>query len=185
MPSHDVRGGVLEQGLRRLVHVPISPIRPDQAHGLRAAVHRAAEALLGVRAAAVSRPALEAAGAATWEAALAYLYRHGFGRAMGEATDPDEAKSKATAILGMDIKGHTVHRVLVTQASDIAEEYYASFTLDRAAKQHLLMLSAQGGVEIEEVAATRPDARAMIRVDAIDGARRIGGRVGKRFGHTS
>ena len=58
----------------------------------------------------------------------------------------------------MDIKGHTVEVVWIEKASDIAEEYYASFTLDRAAKLHLGMLSAQGGVEIEQVAEENPDA---------------------------
>ena len=72
------------------------------------------------------------------------------------ANDADEVRTHAGNILGMDIKGHTVERVWVERASDIDEEYYASFTLDRAAKQHLLMLSAQGGVDIEEVAATEP-----------------------------
>ena len=62
----------------------------------------------------------------------------------------------------MDIKGHVVEVVWIEQASDIAEEYYASFTLDRAAKQHLGMLSAQGGVEIEQVAEENPDAIAKI-----------------------
>ena len=69
----------------------------------------------------------------------------------------------------MDIKGHTVERVWVERASDIDEEYYASFTLDRAAKQHLLMLSAQGGVDIEEVAATDPDAIVKLHIDPVDG----------------
>jgi succinyl-CoA synthetase beta subunit len=78
-------------------------------------------------------------------------------------------RTHAAAILGMDIKGHVVRRVWVEHASDIAEEYYASFTLDRAAKQHLLMLSAQGGVEIEEVAARDPDAIVRLHIDPVDG----------------
>ena len=65
------------------------------------------------------------------------------------ANDADEVRTHAGNILGMDIKGHVVKRVWVEHASDIAEEYYACFTLDRSAKKHLLMLSAQGGVEIE------------------------------------
>src|SRR5262245_44081146 len=69
----------------------------------------------------------------------------------------------------MDIKGHTVHVLWIELASDIAEEYYASFTLDRSAKKHLGMLSAQGGVEIEAVAAEDPDAIAKIWVDPVDG----------------
>ena len=72
-------------------------------------------------------------------------------------------------ILGMDIKGHTVHKVLVEQASDIAEEYYASFLLDRANRTFLSMGSREGGVEIEEVAATKPEALARIPVDALKG----------------
>jgi succinyl-CoA synthetase beta subunit len=85
------------------------------------------------------------------------------------ANNADEVRLQAAAILGMDIKGHVVRRVWVEQASDIAEEYYASFTLDRAAKQHLLMLSAQGGVEIEEVAARDPGAIVRLHVDPVDG----------------
>jgi succinyl-CoA synthetase beta subunit len=85
------------------------------------------------------------------------------------AVDADECRRHAQAILGMDIKGHVVGLVWVEQASDIAREYYASFTLDRSAKAHLGMLSAQGGVEIEEVAATNPDAIARIHLDPVDG----------------
>lgn len=85
------------------------------------------------------------------------------------AKDPADAEAKADAILGMDIKGHTVHRVLVTEATDIAEEYYVSFLLDRANRAFLAMASVEGGVDIEEVAATNPDALAKIRVDALDG----------------
>lgn len=85
------------------------------------------------------------------------------------ATDPDEAANHAKNILGMDIKGHTVHRVLVTEAAEIADEYYVSFLLDRAERAFLAMASVEGGVEIEEVAATNPEALAKIRVDAIEG----------------
>jgi succinyl-CoA synthetase beta subunit len=85
------------------------------------------------------------------------------------ANDADEARQAAEAILGMDIKGHTVHLVWVEHASDIAKEYYASFTLDRPAKLHLGMLSAAGGVEIEEVAATNPEAIARLHVNPVDG----------------
>ncbi len=69
----------------------------------------------------------------------------------------------------MDIKGHVVKVVWIEVASDIAEEYYASFTLDRSAKKHLGMLSAEGGVEIEAVAETNPDAIAKIWIDPVDG----------------
>jgi succinyl-CoA synthetase beta subunit len=85
------------------------------------------------------------------------------------AENADEVRHHAGNILGMDIKGHTVEVLWIERASDIAEEYYASFTLDRAAKLHLGMLSAQGGVEIEQVAADTPDAIARIHVDPVDG----------------
>src|SRR3954447_25657891 len=85
------------------------------------------------------------------------------------AADTDEVREHATNIIGMDIKGHTVEVVWIEKASDIAEEYYASFTLDRAAKKHLGMLSAQGGVEIEAVAEKDPDAIAKVWVDPVDG----------------
>ena len=85
------------------------------------------------------------------------------------ADTPDDAQAKAEAILGMDIKGHTVHRVLVTEASDIAEEYYVSFLLDRTNRAFLAMASVAGGVDIEEVAATRPDDLAKVPVDALKG----------------
>ena len=85
------------------------------------------------------------------------------------ADNADEVRTHATNILGMDIKGHTVNVVWIEVASDIAEEYYASFTLDRAAKKHLGMLSAQGGIEIETVAEENPDAIAKIWIDPVDG----------------
>ncbi len=85
------------------------------------------------------------------------------------ASNVDEVRLHAGNILGMDIKGHVVKRVWIERASDIAEEYYASFTLDRAAKQHLLMLSAQGGVDIEEVAAKDPSAIVKLHVNPIEG----------------
>ncbi|MGQ0433165.1 MAG: ADP-forming succinate--CoA ligase subunit beta [Microthrixaceae bacterium] len=85
------------------------------------------------------------------------------------ANDAAETRTHASAILGMDIKGHTVEVVWIELASDISEEYYASFTLDRSAKKHLGMLSAQGGVEIEAVAESDPDAIAKIWIDPVDG----------------
>jgi succinyl-CoA synthetase beta subunit len=85
------------------------------------------------------------------------------------ATTPEEAKEKAAAILGMDIKGHTVHRVLVAEASDIAEEYYFSFLLDRSNRTFLAMASAEGGMEIEQLAVERPEALAKVPIDAIAG----------------
>jgi succinyl-CoA synthetase beta subunit len=85
------------------------------------------------------------------------------------AADADEVRLHAGNILGMDIKGHVVKRVWVEHASDISEEYYASFTLDRSVKKHLLMLSAQGGVEIEEVAAKDPAAIVRLHIDPVAG----------------
>jgi succinyl-CoA synthetase beta subunit len=85
------------------------------------------------------------------------------------ASSADEVRTHAGAILGMDIKGHTVRRLWVERASDIAKEYYASFTLDRAAKLHLAMVSSKGGVEIEQVAEEDPGAIARLHVDPIDG----------------
>ncbi|MFM1965528.1 MAG: Succinyl-CoA ligase [ADP-forming] subunit beta [Actinomycetota bacterium] len=85
------------------------------------------------------------------------------------AATPEEAQARAQDILGLDIKGHVVRRVLVTEATDIAEEYYVSFLLDRANRAFLAMASVEGGVDIEEVAATRPEALALVRIDAIDG----------------
>ena len=85
------------------------------------------------------------------------------------ADDAAEVRKHAENILGMDIKGHTVHVLWIEVASDIAEEYYASFTLDRSAKKHLGMLSAEGGVEIEAVAESNPDAIAKIWIDPVEG----------------
>ena len=85
------------------------------------------------------------------------------------ANNADEVRLHSKNILGMDIKGHIVKRVWVEHASDIAEEYYASFTLDRSAKRHLLMLSAQGGVEIEHVAVVDPTAIVKLHVNPVEG----------------
>jgi succinyl-CoA synthetase beta subunit len=85
------------------------------------------------------------------------------------AKDADECRGHAEYILGMDIKGHVVRLCWIEKPVDIAQEYYASFTLDRSAKQHLGMLSAQGGMDIEQVAADTPDAVARIHVDPVDG----------------
>ncbi|MEU7784269.1 MULTISPECIES: ADP-forming succinate--CoA ligase subunit beta [unclassified Amycolatopsis] len=85
------------------------------------------------------------------------------------AQTPDEAKEKAEAILGLDIKGHITRRVLVAEASDIASEYYFSFLLDRANRTFLAMASSEGGMEIEQLAVERPEALAKIPVDSIAG----------------
>jgi succinyl-CoA synthetase beta subunit len=81
------------------------------------------------------------------------------------AENADEARLHAGNILGLDIKGHVVRRLWVEHASDIAKEYYASFTLDRAAKKYLAMVSARGGVEIEAVADEDPEAIARLDID--------------------
>jgi succinyl-CoA synthetase beta subunit len=85
------------------------------------------------------------------------------------ANDTAEARTHASNILGMDIKGHVVHVLWIEKASDIEQEYYASFTLDRSAKKYLGMLSSRGGIDIEQVAAEEPDAIARIHVDPVDG----------------
>jgi succinyl-CoA synthetase beta subunit len=101
----------------------------------------------------------------------AQVHTGGRGKAGGVklAANADEAREHASNILGLDIKGHIVKTIWVEKASDIAEEYYASFTLDRSAKKYLGMLSAQGGVEIETVAEENPDAIARIHVNPADG----------------
>ena len=101
----------------------------------------------------------------------AQVHTGGRGKAGGVrlAANLDEARACAQAILGLDISGHTVKRLLIEKASDIAAEYYASFTLDRSARRHLGMLSAQGGVEIEAVAEADPDAIARIWIDPVEG----------------
>jgi succinyl-CoA synthetase beta subunit len=85
------------------------------------------------------------------------------------ADDAADAKVKAEGILGLDIKGHIVRRVLVTPASDIAEEYYFSFLLDRTNRTFLAMASAEGGMEIEQLAVERPDALAKVPVNPLEG----------------
>jgi succinyl-CoA synthetase beta subunit len=85
------------------------------------------------------------------------------------ASDPADAVEKAGQILGMDIKGHTVHKVMLAPTAEIAEEYYVSFLLDRTNRTFLAMASVEGGMDIEEVAATKPEALAKIPVDAVEG----------------
>ncbi|MGO2772191.1 MAG: ADP-forming succinate--CoA ligase subunit beta [Brachybacterium tyrofermentans] len=81
------------------------------------------------------------------------------------AKSPEEAEQKASEILGMDIKGHTVHRVMVAAGADIAEEFYFSLLLDRANRNYLAMCSVEGGMEIEQLAVERPEALARVAVD--------------------
>ena len=85
------------------------------------------------------------------------------------ASNPEEVRAYASNILGMDIKGHIVRRLWIERASDIAREYYASFTLDRGARKHLGMVSSRGGVDIEQVAAEEPSAIARLHVDPVKG----------------
>ena len=85
------------------------------------------------------------------------------------AADADEAVARATDILGMDIKGHTVHKVMITETADIVEEYYFSYLLDRANRTFLCIASTAGGMEIEEVAHTAPEKVAKIAIDANKG----------------
>jgi succinyl-CoA synthetase beta subunit len=82
------------------------------------------------------------------------------------AEDPETARARAQDILGLDIKGHITHRVMVAQASDIAAEYYFSYLLDRSNRTFLAMASVEGGMEIEEIAVTKPEALARIPIDA-------------------
>jgi succinyl-CoA synthetase beta subunit len=85
------------------------------------------------------------------------------------AEDPGDAAQKAEEIIGLDINGHVVEKVWVERASDIAKEYYLSITFDRGAKRPLFMFTTQGGVEIEDVAASNPDALVRLHVDPLEG----------------
>jgi succinyl-CoA synthetase beta subunit len=85
------------------------------------------------------------------------------------ADGPDEAHARASEILGLDIRGHVVRKLWIERASGIAKEYYLSVTFDRGAKKPLLMLTKEGGVEIEQVAAESPDALARLHVDPLAG----------------
>jgi succinyl-CoA synthetase beta subunit len=85
------------------------------------------------------------------------------------ADDPADAEHKAEEILGLDINGHVVRTLWIEQASDIAKEYYLSVTFDRGVKEALFMLTTEGGVEIEEVAAQKPEAIARLHVNPLEG----------------
>ncbi|WP_062467014.1 ADP-forming succinate--CoA ligase subunit beta [Demequina maris] len=85
------------------------------------------------------------------------------------AKTPEEAEAHAEAILGMDIKGHTVHKVMIAAGAAIAEEFYFSVLLDRAERRYLAMCSVEGGMEIEQLAVERPDALAKVAVDPLVG----------------
>jgi succinyl-CoA synthetase beta subunit len=85
------------------------------------------------------------------------------------AASPDEAEARAREILGLDIRGHVVRKLWVERASEIAKEYYLSVTFDRGEKKPLFMLTTEGGVEIEQVAAEKPDALVRLHVDPLEG----------------
>jgi succinyl-CoA synthetase beta subunit len=85
------------------------------------------------------------------------------------AETPDEAEARARDILGMDIRGHVVRKLWIERASEIEREYYLSITFDRGAKKPLLMFTTQGGIDIEEVATSHPEALARIHVDPLEG----------------
>ena len=85
------------------------------------------------------------------------------------ADDPEEAERKADEILGLDINGHVVRKLLIERASEISKEYYLSVTFDRGVKEALFMLTTEGGVEIEEVAAKNPEALARLHVNPLEG----------------
>ena len=85
------------------------------------------------------------------------------------ADSPDDAEAKAREILGLDIRGHVVRRLWVERASEIAKEYYLSVTFDRGEKKPLFMLTTEGGIDIEEVAAEKPEALARLHVDPLAG----------------
>jgi succinyl-CoA synthetase beta subunit len=130
-------------------------------------------------------PVLDAGVAETAEEARAVAERLGGGRVVVKAQvktggrgkaggvklahSPQEAEDRARDILGMDIKGHTVHRVMIADAAAIEDEYYVSFLLDRANRTYLAMASREGGVEIEQLAVEKPEALARIPVDALAG----------------
>ena len=98
------------------------------------------------------------------------------------ADNPEDAKARAQDILGLDIKGHITHKVMVAQASDIAEEYYFSYLLDRSNRTFLAMASKEGGMEIEQLAVERPEALARIPIDASEGVDEAKARRDRRRG---
>jgi succinyl-CoA synthetase beta subunit len=131
------------------------------------------------------RPATSAAEAADAADSLGYpvvikaqVLIGGRGKAGGIklAKDRTEAEEAANAILGMDIRGHTVHELYVEKASDIAEEYYAAILFDRTARRPLCMLSRMGGMDVEEIAARDPDAIVKVWVDPLVGFQDFHGR---------
>src|SRR5438046_3658616 len=118
---------------------------------------------------AEARTAAEELGGAV--VVKAQVLTGGRGKAGGVklADDPGDAERKARDILGLDIRGHVVTKVWIERASEIAAEHYLSVTLDRGEKKPLLMFTTEGGVEIEQVAAEKPDALARLHVDPLEG----------------
>jgi len=116
-----------------------------------------------------ARKAAEEIGSAVVVKAQVLVGGRGKAGGIKLAAGPDEAAACAGEILGMDIRGHTVRRVWIENASDIAREYYFSITFDRGAKRPLFMLTTEGGVDIEEVAAKNPGALARLHVDPLTG----------------
>ncbi|MBA2475351.1 MAG: ADP-forming succinate--CoA ligase subunit beta [Actinobacteria bacterium] len=92
------------------------------------------------------------------------------------AASPEEAEARAREILGLDIRGHVVRRLWIERASEIAKEYYLSIAFDRGEKKPLLMLTTEGGVDIEEVAETKPEALSRLHVDVLEGFQPYQGR---------
>jgi succinyl-CoA synthetase beta subunit len=135
-------------------------------HGLRVSSGKAVDSVDG---------AVEAAAGIGYPVVVkAQVLVGGRGKAGGVklAADEAEVREHAGNILGMDIKGHTVHTVWIEHASDIASEYYASVLLDRAAKKPLVMFSVEGGVDIEEVAENTPEKLIRSHVDPLAGLSR-------------
>ena len=118
---------------------------------------------------AQARAAAEKLGGVTVVKAQVKVGGRGKAGGVRVAKTPDEAEAAAAAILGMDIKGHTVHRVMVAAGAAIAEEFYFSVLLDRAERRYLAMCSVEGGMEIEQLAVERPDALARVAVDPLVG----------------
>jgi len=118
---------------------------------------------------AQARAAAEQLGGVTVVKAQVKVGGRGKAGGVKVAKSPDEAEAAAAAILGMDIKGHRVHRVMVAAGAAIAEEFYFSVLLDRAERRYLAMCSVEGGMEIEQLAVERPDALARVAVDPLVG----------------
>lgn len=118
---------------------------------------------------AEARAAAEKLGGVTVVKAQVKVGGRGKAGGVKVAKTPDEAEAAAAAILGMDIKGHTVHRVMIAAGAAIAEEFYFSLLLDRAERRYLAMCSVEGGMDIEQLAVERPDALARVAVDPLVG----------------